>query len=207
MPTMRESPLLDSNGEVVHQFQLEMGNLGFARMEDRLRAMLESDAWREWRDGLGQARFLEGEFDYFLTAVGVDRDLIVKGVANLDVKARLDEHMDETKTGGETRRTLDQVLTDMPNRPIEPFGWTKAEAKTLQKLGRINAATDRKPLGSRVRQYRHTGVSKFARETVPRIERLIGQMVKLTDDELVRLAAEVDSERARRAERLGRTPR
>lgn len=198
---MPESSLLDSNGEVVHQFQLEMGNLGFARMEDRLRAMLDADAWREWRDGLGPARFLAGEFDYFLTAVGVNRELIVKGVANLDVKARLDEHMDETKTGGETRRTLEQVLADMPNRPIEPFGWTKTEATTLQRLGRIAASRERKPLGSRVRQYRHTGTTKFAREIAPRVERLIAQVTKLPDDELARLAAEVNAEQARRAER------
>lgn len=189
---------LDTNGEIVHRFQLEMGNLGFARMEERLTAMLQSDAWKKWRDGLGQAGFLEDEFDYFLTAIGVSRDHVVKGVASLDVKARLDEHMDESKTGGPSRRTLEQALADMPNRRIEPFGWTQSEAKSLQKLG-VHAVGRRAPLGSRVRQYRQTGVSRFTQETRPRIDRLIGQLPRLDDRELERLAEEIKHERNRRA--------
>jgi hypothetical protein len=193
----REESLLDANGEVVHHFQLEMGNLGFARMEDRLAAMLDSNAWRRWQDGLGTAEFLASEFDYFLTAIGVERDLIVKGVANLDVKARLDEHMDETRVGTDQRRSLEQILVEMPNRRIEPFGWTRAEGKVLQRLGH-GSGGERRPLGSRVRQYRHTGNGAFPTERVSRIERLLGQLTRLTDDELVALREGLRVERDRR---------
>lgn len=199
MTATSERSLFDRNGELVHRFQLEMGNLGIARMEEQLTAMLDSGTWRKWRDGLGQAVFLEDEFDYFLTAIGVSREHVVKGVASLDVKARLDEHMDETRTGSESRRTIEQAREDMPNRPVEPFGLTESERKYLQTHGVLAENTKRRPaLGTRVRQYRHTGTSRFSGEQVPRLERLVRQLPRLDDDELTRLAEEIKLERRRR---------
>lgn len=89
----------DLNGRQVHQFASQMSNLGFARMTDVLLSMLESGVWREFGDGQGDFRFLPGEYDYFLSQQGVDRKHVMRGVRDLDAKARLEAAMDERRTG------------------------------------------------------------------------------------------------------------
>jgi hypothetical protein len=149
------SNFTDSNGEHVHTFALQMGNLGLARVTDLLVAMFESGSWRQFRDGTGTYKFLPGEFDYFLTQQGVTRDLVMHGVRDVKVKAKLDEAMDERRTGEAAyRRRLSEArsqVPDRPGRPIEPFGYTVAEAKHL------GGHTARPPLGRAPRQFRLSG--------------------------------------------------
>ncbi|MGL5827114.1 MAG: hypothetical protein ACRCYU_20205, partial [Nocardioides sp.] len=129
------SEFTDRNADQVHDFALAMGNLGLSRMADLLVAMLESGAWREFRDGTGTYRFLPGEFDYFLTQQGVARDQLLHGIRDIHTKARIEEAMDERRTGEtDYRRTIAEVRDRVPvrpGRPIEPFGYTKAESRHL----------------------------------------------------------------------------
>lgn len=122
------SDLLDLHGKQVHAFATQVANLGFAKMADELLAMLDSGAWLEFKDGLGVYRFLPGEFDYFLSQQGVSREDVINGVRDLDVKARLDEHMNERRTGEDGyRRRVESVRRSNPSRPgrtIAPFGST-----------------------------------------------------------------------------------
>jgi hypothetical protein len=78
-------------------------------------------------------QFLEGEFDYFLTQQGVRRDDVMNSVRDIETKARLEAHMDGRKTGegGYHRRILEMRAANpaRPSRPIEPFGYTKTEAR------------------------------------------------------------------------------
>lgn len=50
----------DLNARKVHAFASQMANLGFERMTEELLAMLDSEAWHEFKDGLGTYRFLPG---------------------------------------------------------------------------------------------------------------------------------------------------
>jgi hypothetical protein len=121
------------NGKRVQAFEVQMANLGFARLAEELLTMLEDGAWQEFSDGIGTYRFLPGEFDYFLTQRGVERDFVMRGVQDLDIKARLEQHMDERRTAEDGyRRPLDAVRSanpERPGRPIKPFGVTEAQAK------------------------------------------------------------------------------
>lgn len=182
---------LDANGQKVHAFALEMTNLGFRRMADKLLNMLEDDAWREFADGLGKYRFLPGEFDYFLSQQGITRDDIMNGIRDVETKARLEEAMDERLTGKDPayRRPVLEARDanpTRPDRPIEPFGLTKSEAKAL--LG-DEAATSRPALGGAVRRWRATGgeTTRKPSESLPRAERIYRSAARLPDEELLEL--------------------
>lgn len=152
MTTTANGEFVDPNGRQVHAFALQVANLGYARMKDELLRMLASRAWRDFRDGLGRYQFLPGEFDYFLTQQGVKRDDVMKGIQDLDAKAKLEQHMDERKTGddGYRRRLVEARASNpqRPGRPIEPFGVTKSEAKLLVNAqGAVRAPEHREALG------------------------------------------------------------
>lgn len=120
-----EEDFLDTHGRAVHPFSLDMANLGTARLGRELVAMLESGAWRTFKDGLGNYQFLPGEFDYFLSQQGVDRDHVMQGVRDVAMKARLEEAMDERRTGDEEyRRPLELARKVNPQRPDGPSGPT-----------------------------------------------------------------------------------
>lgn len=193
----------DLNAKKVFAFASQMENLGFERMTQELMSMLDSGAWREFKDGLGTYRFLPGEFDYFLTQQGVTREQIMKGVQDLDAKARLESHMDERRTGqADYRRRIVEAREANPQRPVrpmEPFGYTESEAKALFSDTQ-RAALARPPLGDRVRRYVNTGgkTTKTARDELPRLIRLGQTACRLNDEELASLIETLRQELRRR---------
>jgi hypothetical protein len=198
------SEFTDSAGQQVHSFALEMGNLGLSRVSDLLVSMFQSGLWRHFRDGTGEYNFLPGEFDYFLTQQGVTRDLVMHGVRDVKVKAELEEAMDERRTGESGyRRRLGEVRSALPERPgnpIEPFGYTKSEAKYASSAdGRKVGA--REPLGRAPRQYRVTGgeTTRRPNERAGTFERLQRSVMRLDDEELAQLATAVTQELTRRS--------
>jgi hypothetical protein len=196
----QEHDFLDLNGRQVHAFAQHMANLGTTQMTELLVSMLKSGAWRDFHDGLGDYRFLPGEFDYFLTQQGVTRDEIMHGVRDLDTKVLLEEAMDERRTGEDGyRRPLADVRTaipERPGRPILPFGYSKAEAKFLAGEGAGVAGRTREPLGQAVRRYRNSGgqTSRKPSETVPPLERVRRAALRLGDDDLAALLEAVKAE-------------
>lgn len=196
----------DLNARQVRQFASQMANLGFARMTEALLSMLDSGIWREFTDGLGTYRFLPGEYDYFLTQQGVAREHVMKGVQDLDAKARLEAAMDERKTGEEGyRRRLAEAREQnpqRPGRPIEPFGVTESERKALVSE-RVAAGNTRRPaLGSRVRQFSATGGRTTQRPSeqapVPRWMQLRNSAERLSDADLAELVDALKAEQRRR---------
>jgi hypothetical protein len=195
------SDFTDVNADQVHVFSLQMSNLGLSRVADLLVAMFESGVWREFRDGTGTYRFLPGEFDYFLTQQGVTRDFVMHGVRDVEVKARIEEAMDERRTGEDGyRRKLVEVRAQVPERPgtpIEPFGYTKAEAAYLRDADGRKGSAHREPLGRAPRQYRLTGGATTRRpgERIGRLERIRRDLSRLTEDELDQLGRAITKER------------
>lgn len=195
------SAFTDGNANRVHAFALEMGNLGLSRVSELLVAMFESGAWREFRDGTGSYRFLPGEFDYFLTQQGVTRDFVMHGVRDVAVKAKLEEAMDERRTGeADYRRTLSEVRDQIPirpGRPIEPFGYQASEGKNLDGPH----PRTRPALGRAPRQFRLTGGATTLRpnERLTRLERLTNAIARYSDEELHSLSAALTAEQSRRA--------
>jgi hypothetical protein len=202
----KEEDFLDAHARRVHQFSLQMTNLGLARMADLLIAMLDADDWREFTDGLGTYRFLSGEFDYFLTQRGIDRDQILHGIRDIDVKAKLEAAMDERRTGeaGYRRRLADvrREVPTRPGRPIEPFGYTQRESKTLLEtaLGESSFPARRPALGSGVRRWANSGgqATRPDSELRPRWERLARSAVRLPDQELAKVVQALHDELDRR---------
>lgn len=198
-----EQEFTDLNAKKVSAFASQMANLGFERMTHELLSMLDSDAWREFKDGLGTYKFLPGEFDYFLTQQGVTRESIMKGVQDLDAKARLEHYMDERRTDeAEYRRRITEAREanpQRPGRPMEPFGYTESEAKVLFS-GTQRAAVSRPPLGDRVRRYVNTGgeTTKTARDELPRVARLSRTACRLNDEDLASLIGTLREEQHRR---------
>ena len=194
------SDFTDGNANRVHAFALEMGNLGLARVTDLLVAMFESGAWTEFRDGTGNYRFLPGEFDYFLTQQGVTRDFVMHGVRDVAVKAKLEEAMDERRTGeADYRRSVleaRQQIPERPGRPIEPFGYQVSEAKNLDGAH----PRTRPPLGRAPRQFRLTGGASTLRpnERLSPLQRIANAIVRLPDDDLQNLSATIAREQTRR---------
>lgn len=192
------SGFTDRNADQVHAFALQTGNLGLARVAELMLSMFESGVWRDFSDGTGRYRFLPGELDYFLTQQGVTRDQVMHGVRDVEIKARLEEAMDERRTGElEYRRELNearQQLPDRPGRPIEPFGLRRSEVKLVE------GGTPRPPLGRAPRQFRRTGgaTTKRPNEQLDRIERLRRSIVRLNDADLTTLAEAIDEEKQRR---------
>jgi hypothetical protein len=193
------SRFTDQNAEQVHAFSLAMDNLGLARVAELLLAMFQSGVWREFTDGTGKHSFLPGEFDYFLTQQGVTRDLVMHGVRDVGVKAQLEEAMDERRTGEEGyRRTLAEVrsaVPERPGRPIEPFGYTPAEAKHLREFG-AEAKGSRQPLGRASRQYRISGgkTTRRPNEELSVLERTRKSVLRLSTSELQGLFEAISSE-------------
>ena len=193
----------DLNAKKVYSFASQMANLGFERMTQELLSMLDSGAWREFKDGLGTYTFLPGEFDYFLTQQGVSREHVMKGVQDLDAKARLEQHMDERRTNeADYRRRIIEAREanpKRPGRPMEPFGYTESEAKALFS-GTQRGALARPPLGDRVRRYVNTGgkTTKTPRDELPRITQLSRTACRLNDEDLASLIETLRQEQRRR---------
>lgn len=194
----------DLHGREVHAFSMEMANVGFHRMAELLLSMLRSEAWRSFHDGLGSYDFLPGEFDYFLSQRGIHRGDVMK-LPDVEVKAELETAMDERRTGEEGyRRPVLRAKAEnpeIPGRPIEPFGYTEAEAKSVANGTHERLAAHREPLGASVRRFRNTGgkTTRTESQTLPRVERLRRSAMRLDDADLGLLIDALNQERGRRS--------
>jgi hypothetical protein len=202
------SDFTDRNGDLVHQFTLEMTNLGLSRLTELLVAMLKSGAWRKFKDGTGEYRFLPGEFDYFLTQHGVTREQVMHGIRDIDVKAKLEAAMDERRTGESGyRRPIDDVRAEVPvrpGRPIEPFGYTEGQRRTFG--DEAPPQKRREPLGSSVRRWsKHEGHPPPAPKlsVVERVTRALGQL----DDDALRSVLDAASAEIQRRHEPSHTPK
>jgi len=194
------APATDRNGELVHRFSLQMENLGFQRMADELVRMLDSGIWQDWKDGLGRVHLLPGEFDYFLSSCGITREDVMHGIRDMGIKARLEEAMDERRTGEDDyRRRYEEIKPTLGRRNATTFGYTKSEQKTLNGRGVQHAPTKREALGTSVRRYGNTGnattPSRRKRSKVEQVERSIEL---LTDREFAKLSAWLAGHRRQR---------
>jgi hypothetical protein len=208
-----ENGFLDLHGREVHAFSLEMANVGFNRMADLLVSMLRSEAWRTFKDGVASYAFLPGEFDYFLSQQGIRREDVMK-LPDVALKAQLETAMDERRTGEEDyRRSVLRVREEnpqRPGRPIEPFGYTQAEAKALAgKGGAPPAGTlHREALGTTVRRFTITGgtTTKRPGRSLPMVERLRRSAIRLDDKDLSNLIEALTQERQRRGREADSAP-
>jgi hypothetical protein len=203
--TSAENGFLDLHGREVHAFSMEMANVGFQRMADLLLAMLKSEAWRSFKDGLGDYAFLPGEFDYFLSQRGIRRGDVMK-LPDLKVKGELEAVMDERRTGEDGyRRPVTQVRSEnpqVPGRPIEPFGYSNLDGDALVKNGGRQPASrrHRPPLGDTVRMWTNSGgeTKKAPNKSLPLTERIRRSALGLGDDDLSDLIDALQQEQRRR---------
>jgi hypothetical protein len=184
----RERRLADRNGQLVHAFSVEAGNLGLNRLAELIVSMLDSNAWLDWADGLGKVQLLPGEFDYFLSMCGVTRESVMHGVRDVAVKARLEQAMDERRVGEDGyRRRYDELKAVLgQHRSTQPYGYTKTEAKTLD--GAFQKSPQRAALGAMVRRYVTTGTTKAPSQQRSKVEQLQASIKRLSEDELQHLA-------------------
>ena len=199
---------VDLNGRQVHAFASHMANLGFRQLTDLLIAMFKSGAWRRFQDGLGTYEFLPGEFDYFLTQQGVNRDDVMNGVRDIETKAQLEAAMDERRTGeAGYRRRITEVRSsnpERPGRPILPFGYTLSEGKALlSDSGSSRATRKLTPLGPAVRRWIATGgtTTMAPSDQLTRLERSRRLALRLSDDDLAILFDVIKAELKQRRER------
>lgn len=164
----------------------------------------QMEAWRSFKDGLGSYNFLPGEFDYFLSQRGIRREDVMK-LPDVKIKAELESHMDERRTGeNDYRRPVIEARDANPQRPgqpIEPFGYTQSEAKALVSHSGSGGTTiqHREALGSRVRRFGNTGSTTNAKsELLPVAERVRRSAMRLSDDDLADLLAALKQEQQRR---------
>ena len=205
----------DDAGHKVSSFSLTMSNLGTSRAERTIIEMLESGSWQEFSHGWGTFRFLPGEFDYFLTSHGIDRDYVMATMRDMQVKARLEAAMDERRTGEEGyRRSLDDVRAGNPGiaghrieslngvielREPEPFGYTRGAKAALVEAGVLVDKTHyREALGSAVRRYSRSGRKPV--QYASRLDMLARRGARLPDEDLTRLNDALLEEKKRRGD-------
>lgn len=194
---------LKVHGNAVHAFSAAMQNLGLNRQVEQLMAIFRSGHWREFKDGLGTYQFLPGEFDYFLTQWGVDREEVLR--FPVDIKVELEAAMDERRTGEVGyRRTLDDARAAVPSRPnpINGFGYTKTEAGAQVRDGSPATPRQREALGATVRRVACGLPARRPSESLPLRERLERSAVRLPDDDLATLLKALNAEQARRHKAL-----
>jgi len=193
------APATDRNGELVHRFSLQMENLGFQRMADEIIRMLDSGIWQQWKDGLGRVQLQPGEFDYFLSSCGITRDDIMHGIRDMAIKARLEEAMDERRTGEDGyRRRYEQIKPALGRRNVTPFGYTKAERETLNGKAFQKSPKRREALGASVRRYAATGTTKAPSQQRSKVRQLEASIGRLNSREFDKLAAWFTDEKRRR---------
>lgn len=204
----KERPTTDENGELIVRFSNTMQNLGMARAADELVNMMESGRWQKFVQGFQTFEFLPGEFDYFLTQQGVTRDMVI-AIRDVEAKARLEDAMDERKTGepGYRRPILQarEEIPKIPGRPIVPFGYTKKDAKLLvngsgvaEGAPWIRVGGHEPALGDRLRRWKQTGKTTPPAEQRPKWERLASSAVRLDDDALEALHDAIKAEKQNR---------
>lgn len=200
----------DENGQMVQRFGLTMHNLGLERAGEELLTMLRSGRWRKWSQGGMTFEFLPGEFDYFLTQQEIHREQVMI-LPDVSAKAALEEAMDERRTGERGYRrpvkTAREQVPELPGRPIAPYGYGKAEGRSLADAGEPTSSSGRPALGSSVRRFRNTGgvSTRPPRDERARWERLAASAVRLPDADLYHLIDRVVEEKNKR-EKSSREP-
>lgn len=184
------------NDEVVQKFSMTMHNLGLSRAAEELLDMLKSQGWQRWSQGGMTFEFLPGEFDYyFLSQQDIQRSEVM-AIPDIDAKAKLEEAMDERRTGEpDYRRQIADARAALPE--LLPYGHTRKEAEVI--LEGDGKPTQRPPLGSTLRHYRNSGGKEARRpDKRARWKCLAASARRLPDDELVELQKLIDEERERR---------
>lgn len=203
----REKSTCDRHGEIVANFSMTMHNLGLQRAADELVKMLDAGHWHKFVQGFMTFEFLPGEFDYFLTSQDITRDQVM-AIRDIEAKARLEEAMDERKTGEPGyRRWIEQAwaeIPQIPGRTIMPFGYTEKEAKVLVNGSGLDAGgfkkDHREALGEVVRRFNNAGGKprKAPRAERPFWQRLVVSAIRLDDEDLEQLYEAVRVERQKR---------
>ena len=174
----------DDNGEMVQRFAVTMHNLGLNRAGEELVTMLESARWHHWSQGGMTFDFLPGEFDYFLSQQDIQREHVLV-IPDVQAKAKLEEAMDERRTGDETYRRpileARKALPSLPGRPIVPYGYGKAEARALAESDGVPIRSARPALGDSVRRFRNNGgeIIRPPKDERPRWEKIASAASRL----------------------------
>jgi hypothetical protein len=101
-------------------------NNGARVVEDRIRELLESGAWRSYTypDGTHH-QWLNREFDYFMCAwiisANTEWEFVKRNIVSPDVKLLLAEHSGTTDGKAEDRRAVEHIRDQFPGVDIQPI--------------------------------------------------------------------------------------
>lgn len=101
-------------------------NNGARVVEDRIRELLETGAWRSYTypDGTHH-EWLDREFDYFMCAwiisANTEWEYVKRNIVSPDVKLLLADHSGITDGRAQERRALDEIRDQFPAVHIEPI--------------------------------------------------------------------------------------
>lgn len=119
--------------------------------------------------------------------------------------------MDERRTGEEGYRRRIVAVRDSnpkrPGRPILPFGYTRAEARSLAGVDNSQQHRELPALGSAVRRWTKTGgkPASASRERLSPLERARRMALGLADEDLQELIERLHEEQQRRRGATGGT--
>ena len=184
-----EQSLLDLNGRQVRAFASKMPRSAMPSWPTYWSQCSNRERGEPSRTALGATSSWRASSTDFLTQQGVRRDDVMNGVRDIETKARLEAHMDERKTGedGYRRRIVEVRAANpaRPSRPIEPFGYTKTEAKALTN-GRAGSTRPERPAWNESSPLNPTGgeTTRKPSDLLSRTERLRRFAVRLRDEDL-----------------------
>jgi hypothetical protein len=138
---------LDDRGQQVSTFARRALNLTrTAELVDVIAEMATTDAWRDYRDALGEHRWLESEFDYFLIECGLRFDDVSRVIAWSRKGGQLAPLMD-TAANADRRRPLEEASAawqspgggSLADRAHE-LGWTRTDRASRSMLPLVKTA-------------------------------------------------------------------
>lgn len=146
--------------------------------------MLESRAWRAYRDGTGDSTWLSGEFDYFLAVWCVTADDVSRLALTDEQKAALLAAGDRRQTGtARVRRSLEEAAQANPHAGLlehwQRYGWAEKTPISARTVARLQSGTTWEQHAQRRRlvRLRESGSWK-------RVEAAVSALDTLTDDEI-----------------------
>ena len=135
----------ERNAEIVLAFGRHVPNLGrLADLKQEIVQVLDSRAWRAYRDATGDATWLPGEFDYFLAVWCVTADDMSRLALTDEQKTTLIAASDRRRTGTRSyRRTLEEAAAANPHAGLinhwTRYGWAEKAPVSLRTLTRIQS--------------------------------------------------------------------
>jgi hypothetical protein len=135
----------ERNGQIVLAFGRHVPNLGrLADLRQEILQVLDSRAWRSYRDGTGDSSWLPGEFDYFLAVWGVAADDVSRLALTDDQKAALVAASDRRRTGTrQYRRTVEEAAMANPHAALadhwQRYGWADKAPVGIRTLTRLQS--------------------------------------------------------------------